>query len=385
MTETTGVAIVGCGYIADSYRHCLRLHESELQLVGFFDRDPDRLRAHIACWGGSGYGSIEELLGDAAVEIVVNLTDPENHAAVTRAALQAGKHVYSEKPLALTYAEAVALRELATTKALRMAAAPCNILGESAQTLLKAVRSGAIGSPRLVYAELDDGMIHRADYRNWINRSGKPWPARGEFETGCTFEHAGYVLTVLCAMFGPARRVTSFSSLLIADKRTEPPLPRPAPDFSVGILEFEGGIVARITNSIVAPYDHRLRVIGDDGSLEMREAWDYSCPVKLRGISQGRVSRYLERRLGGLGAAKTLPMARRPAMRPKRGDPTMDFARGVVELAAALRQDRPARLDADFAVHIAEVTEMLQHPERFARPASVQSSFPPIAPMDWAK
>jgi predicted dehydrogenase len=385
MTETTGVAIVGCGYIADSYRHCLRLHGSELRLVGFFDRDLERLRAHGAYWGGSPYQSIEDLLGDATVEIVVNLTDPENHAAVTRAALQAGKHVYSEKPLALTRAEAVELRDLASAKGLRMAAAPCNILGESAQTLWQAVRSGAIGATRLVYAELDDGMIHKVDYRNWINRSGKAWPARGEFKTGCTFEHAGYVLTVLCAMFGPARRVTSFSSILIADKQTEPPLPHPAPDFSVGIVEFDGGLVARITNSIVAPYDHRLRVIGDNGSLEVREAWDYSCPVKLRSISQGRISRYLERRLGGLGAAKTLSMARHPAMRPKRGDPTMDFARGVAELAAALRQNRPARLDADFAVHIAEVTEILQHPERFARPAPVHSFFPPIAPMDWAK
>ena len=83
------------------------------------------------------------------------------------------------------------------------------------------MRAGAIGAPRLVYAELDDGMIHKVDYRNWVSRVGKPWPAHGEFETGCTFEHAGYVLTILCAMFGPARRVTAFSALLVADKQTD--------------------------------------------------------------------------------------------------------------------------------------------------------------------
>jgi predicted dehydrogenase len=385
MTKQTGVAIVGCGYIADAYRHCLGFHESELRLAGAFDRDPIRLQAHAAYWGGRTYSSIDDLLADDTSEIVLNLTDPENHAEITRTALLAGKHVYSEKPLAMTRAEAMELRDLAARKGLRLAAAPCNILGESAQTLWKTLRSRAIGSPRLVYAELDDGVIHRANYRDWTSPSGKAWPARGEFQSGCTFEHAGYVLTLLCAFFGPARRVTAFSSLLIADKRTDPPLPNPAPDFSVGLIEFDKGIVARVTNSIVSPYNHRLQVIGEDGTLEMREPWDYACPVKLRGISQGRLTRFLERRFNGIGSAKTVQSVRRPAMRPKRGEPTMDFVRGVAELASALRDDRPSRLDADFAVHIAEITEILQHPDRFERPASVESSFAPIAPMDWAK
>ena len=63
----------------------------------------------------------------------------------------------------------------------------------------------------------------------------------------------------------------------------------------------------------------------------------------------------------------------------------MDFLRGVAELAAAVRDKRPSRLDEDFAVHITEVTEVLQYPERFARPHPVQSSFAAIAPMDWAQ
>ncbi len=384
MTEPIGVAIVGCGYIANSYRFCLPLHKKSLALAGVYDRDPARLAAYRACWDDPAYASLDALLADPAARIVINATDPENHAAVTRAALEAGRHVYSEKPLAMSRAQSVELRDLAAARNLRLAAAPCNILGESAQTLWAAVRRNKIGAPRLVYAELDDGMIHKADYRNWLSRSGRAWPARGEFEVGCTYEHAGYVLTTLCAIFGPVRRVTAFSALLVADKRTEPPLPHPAPDFSVGLLEFDGGLVARVTNSIVAPYDHRLRVIGDEGSLEIAEPWDYACPVKFRPVSQGRISRYLERRFGGLGAARPLPMVRAPALRKKRGGPTMDFARGVAELAAAIRENRPSRLDADFAVHIAEVTEMLQYPERFARPAPVESTFSPIAPMEWA-
>jgi hypothetical protein len=125
-------------------------------------------------------------------------------------------------------------------------------------------------------------------------------------------------------------------------------------------------------------------VIGDKGCLEIEEPWDYASRVKFRPVSQGRIARFLERRLGGIGSAKTLPMVRTPALQKKRGGPTMDFARGVAELAAAIMENRTCRLDVDFAVHIAEVTEMLQHPERFARPAPVESSFSPIAPMEWA-
>jgi predicted dehydrogenase len=384
MAETIGVAMIGCGYIADSYRTCLPLHAKTLRLTGVFDRDPARLQAYATCWGDRAYASIKELLADPATAIVINATDPENHAAVTRAALETGKHVYSEKPLAMSRGESVELRDLAAARGLRLAAAPCNILGESAQTLWAAVRGKKIGAPRLVYAELDDGMIHMADYRNWLSRSGRAWPARGEFEVGCTYEHAGYVLTTLCAIFGPVRRVTAFSALVVPEKKTEPPLPHPAPDFSVGMLEFDAGVFARVTNSIVAPYDHRLRVIGEGGCLEIEEPWDYASPVKIRPVSQGRISRFLERRFGGVGMAKTLPMVRPPALRKKRGGPTMDFARGVAELAAAISENRACRLDADFAVHIAEVTEMLQYPERFARPAPVESHFAPIAPMDWA-
>ena len=383
MQVPTGIAIVGCGYIADSYRTCLPQHETTLKLMGVYDRDPERRTAYSACWGDRVYRSLDEVLADPAVTILVNLTDPENHADVTRQAIAAGKHVYSEKPLAMRHDEAVELTGLARAAGVRLASAPCNLLGETAQTAWAAVRRGVIGRVRLAYAELDDGMIHRANYRTWFNKSGKAWPARGEFETGCTYEHAGYSLTVLAAMFGPVRKVTAFSALLIADKATDPPLPHPAPDFSVGLLEFDDGVVARLTNSIVAPYDHRMRIIGEDGTLEIREPWDYTCPVVLRRVATGRLARFVERKLGTPFGTRLKPV-RRPPFRGGYGKPTMDFPRGIEELADAIRTGRRCRLDEDFAIHVTEVTELLQHPERGSRPAIVRSSFQPIEPMEWA-
>ena len=383
MAFPTGIAFIGCGYVADAYRACLPLHGGALALTGMFDRDPARLAASVKTWGDKAYPSLGALLADPAAAIVVNLTDPHAHLEVSRAALAAGKHVYSEKPLAMTGAEAAALATEAKRLGLRLASAPCNLLGESAQTLIAALRTGAVGKPRLVYAELDDGMIHRVDRAAWLSRSGKPWPAMGEFATGCTFEHAGYVLGILCAAFGPVRRVTAASALLLPDKGPDTPPNGGAPDFSVGLLDFDGGIAARLTNSIVAPYDHRLRIIGDDGVLTMDEPWDYSSKIRVSANAKGRLARAIARRFGA-GLSKAVPLKRAPVLAKGRGAPTMDFLRGVAELAAAINEDRPCRLSAELGVHVTEVTEVLQHPERFQRPHAVASDFAPIEPMDWA-
>src|SRR5690606_10212963 len=82
-TTETGIAIIGCGYVADSYRHCLPLHTGTLRLTGAYDRDPQRLAAYKASWGDRAYASLDEVLADETCSIVLNLTDPESHAAVT--------------------------------------------------------------------------------------------------------------------------------------------------------------------------------------------------------------------------------------------------------------------------------------------------------------
>ena len=381
---STGIAFVGCGYVADSYRYCMRLHGDTLRLTGVYDRDPERLLAFSSYWGDRSYASLDDLLADPDCQIVVNLTDPENHEHVTRAAIAAGKHVYSEKQVTMHIDDAKTLEELAQTKGVRLAAAPCNFLGEAVQTAWKSVIEGAIGRVRLILAELDDGMIHRTAYQGWISRSGRAWPARGEFEVGCTFEHAGYALGPLVAMFGPVRSVTSFSALLIPDKQTTPPLANPAPDFSSGCLEFDNGIVARVTNSIVAPYDHRFRIIGDEGTIEIAEIWDYASPVFLRRNGSGRLSRFMERKWPNV-MAKRLPLVRKSGLGRGRGIPTMDFLRGVVELAESIRENRPCKLASGLAVHITEVTEILQHPDRFERPARITSESLALQPEKWTR
>ena len=96
----------------------------------------------------------------------MNLTNPASHFEVSRACLEAGKHVYSEKPLATNMDDARALCALAESKGLMLASAPCSVLGEAAQTLWLALRRNEIGKVRLVYAELDDDFVPRRPTAN---------------------------------------------------------------------------------------------------------------------------------------------------------------------------------------------------------------------------
>ena len=146
----------------------------------------------------------------------------------------------------MDFLEASKLVALADQNELYLASAPCSLLSPTAQTVWKAIKDNAVGKIRLVYANFDDGMIApKLAPWTWINDCGVPWPAKDEFEVGCTYVHAGYVLTWLAAFFGPAKTVTSFSSCQIPDKGIS--VDRMAPDFSVGCIEYEDGIVARVT------------------------------------------------------------------------------------------------------------------------------------------
>lgn len=381
------IAIVGCGYVADMYLSLIKNHPI-LELVGVTDRDAARAGKIATAHQTRDYGSYEALLADPAVAIVLNLTNPRDHAEVSGQALNAGKHVYSEKPIATDWDQAVELVELAERLNLTIVSAPSTVLGEAAQTAWKAVRDGRVGKPMLAYAEIDDGMVHRENIRNWLSASGNPWPYQDEFEVGCTLEHAGYYVSWLAAIFGPAESVTSFASCQIIDKGVEVPLEPPdTPDFSVGCIRFHSGVVARLTCSIIASHDHSLRIFGDEGTLRVKEAWDFASPVTL-----SRWNRYTFRadkrpilaRLVGLGPKK-VPLVRRPDIRSDMpGGNRLDFCRGVAELAESIRDARPCRISPRFSLHVNEIVLTLQEPGKMGSPRKLTTTFDPIDPMPWA-
>lgn len=370
------IAIVGCGFVADYYLSTLPLHP-ELELVGVMDRNQERAARLAAKRDLTPSRSLEELLADERVELVLNLTNPNSHFSVSLACLEANKHVYSEKPLGMTLAEAEQLVAEAERRGLFIASAPCNVLSETAQTVWKALREEIVGPVRLVYAEMDDGLVHRMPYKKWLSESGIPWPYKDEFEVGCTLEHAGYYVTWLTAFFGPAQLVTAFSSCLIPDKQTDP-LEVESPDFSVACIKFASGVVARLTCGIVAPHDHSLKIIGDDGILSVDDCWYYRSPVT--------VKRYLtiRRKMILTPWSKKVPLVGRSRLKTKASQ-QMDYCRGVAELAAAITEQRPCRLSAQYSLHINEVVLAIHNALETGSSYKVTSSFDPMEPMPWGK
>jgi predicted dehydrogenase len=389
------IAVLGCGYVADFYM-ATRGSYPQLTIVGAFDREPQRTQAFSKHYAVKGYGSFEELLRDPAIEMVWNLTNPRDHYETTHACLAAGKHVYSEKPLAMESTQAIKLAELAHEKGLYLASAPCSMLSATAQTLWQALRKGAIGKVRLVYASFDDGMVHRMNPQGWRSTTGAPWPIQDEFEVGCTYEHAGYLLTWLAAFFGPARKVTAFSSCLIPDKGS--PVSVKTPDFSLGCIEYDD-VVARVTCSIVAPIDKSITIVGDEGVLYTKYVRNDASPVYWRKTPPNKYLTAVARRVDNqrsklesllrlpwslhtLGFDRKYPFAQKPSFKTISSGKPVDFLRGPAELADAIQKRRPCRLSADLGVHLCELIETLQYPERFGGGTrQLATSFAPIEPL----
>ena len=373
----TTLGIVGTGFVADLYMASLATFPA-LKLAAAHDHRPEALSRFAARWPVPQAASLPDLLHRVGPGgLILNLTNPSAHYEISHQCLTAGLHVYSEKPLAMRTADARALTDLAAAKGLLIASAPCSALSEAAQTLGAALRDPRTGTPRLIYAELDDGYIPQAPYRQWLSDSGAPWPAQDEFEVGCTVEHAGYYLTWLMALFGPVRSVTAASASLVA---AELPTPNPAPDFSTATLFFHSGMVARLTCSIIAPHNHAIRIVTDKGIVELDQAWNNTAPVRFR-------SRFpLRRRL------VTSPIARRMRLtgptHPKVGRwgaASMNFALGPAEMVQALAENRPCRMSADLALHLTEVTLAIQQAGDHSGAQAMTTTFAPVAPMPWAQ
>lgn len=401
-----GIAIVGCGNIAPFYLNALPQHPI-LNLLGVMDRDEVRATRYAQYYSVQCYPSLDAILNDRRVELVINLTNPRSHYTVSRACLEAGKHVYSEKPLAMMLSEAEHLVQMAEQKGLLIASAPSRILAETAQTMWKALREKAIGAVHAVYAEMDGGLIYRAKYKEWKNELDIPWPYKDEFEVGCTIEHAGYPVSWLTAYFGQVETVTAFATRQITDQQTDIPLEVTTPDLTVACIKFKSGLVARLTSSWIAPPDHSIRIFGDTGVLSTNDIWEPRSPVY--------ITRWRNIRIGPKSISvpwkKSYPMAAPPGassltklVRTFARSPRdivrafrarvlhlrkrVDFCLGPAEVAASICEQRPCRLSARNCLHNTEVVLAIHN--AFAPPLDtgltykVKTPFEPMTPMPWS-
>ena len=266
-------AIVGCGFVADYYMITLENHRS-LKLAGVFDIDAQRLAQFSQHYRVHAASSFDEILAEPSIDTVAVLTPPETHFEIAKAALEAGKHVYCEKPLAMTLEEAKQLVALADEKSLVLGGAPANRFSDAFGATRKLLERGDIGAPKLVYAEMEDGPVFCDNWQTWRSVSGAPWPGKDEFEIGCALEHAGYVLGWLIELFGPIETITGTSGTFFMDKGVEIAPEAMAPDFSTACLSFQSGVVARLTNGLCAPKDRSLTIMGESGTITLDDLWD---------------------------------------------------------------------------------------------------------------
>lgn len=381
----------------------------ELCVKGIYDINPDRSKTVSDFYGFQSYDSFDALLDDPNVEIVINLTNIDSHFDVTKQALEAGKHVYSEKPLTKNLAQSRELFDTAAAHGVRLSAAPCNIFGDSVRTIFKAVEDGAIGKPLLIYAELDDNPIHLMEFEKVKSPTGARWPLVEEIYEGCTYEHLGYHLAWICGLLGPAASITAYSSELIETKTESLPGKVGTPDYSVVNLHFENGASARITCSVVAPRDHRMKVIGYEGEITSDSYRQYQSPVFLERYSKGSLSarkfQTLRARPGlgrlfGIGGrrlplvknSKSSAVEKDQQIRSSTKQRLVEWVRrrevyaqdkfaGIAVMAEELRTGSPQFLTPDFILHVNELTLLAQGagPEGIAVKPS--TSFEPLGPI----
>jgi predicted dehydrogenase len=237
------IGILGCGHVSDQYFEGLALDDS-LTVVACADLDRARAEQKAAEHGVPRTCSPDELLADAEVELIVNLTPPQAHAQVSLAAIEAGKHVWSEKPLATNLEDGRALVDAATRAGVRLGCAPDTFLGGGLQTAIKLVDDGWIGDT------IAGGvaMVTEPGYESWHPDVGSFYREGG----GPILDLGPYYVAALVAILGPVARVTSMARATFAERtvgvgpRRGERIPVEVPTHVTGALEFGTGAIVTL-------------------------------------------------------------------------------------------------------------------------------------------
>jgi predicted dehydrogenase len=329
------VGIIGCGVISGIYLEAPKKFDI-LEITAVADIDLARAKAKAEQYGVPKAGTVEELLADPEIDIVINLTIPAAHAGVSLAALEAGKSVYSEKPLATTREDAARLLQLASDKGLRIGCAPDTFLGAGLQTCRKLIDDGWIGQPLAASAFM-------------LGAGPEKWHPDPEFffqpGAGPLFDMGPYYLTALVSLLGPIGRVTG-SAQAVRTERTITSQPKfgtvlkvNTPSHVAGVLDFAGGVVGTLITSFDAWY-HGLppiEIYGTEGTLSVPDPNTFGGPVKVR---RARAEAWSE-----------IPLTHHYA--------TNSRGLGVADMAYALQSGRPHRASGDLAYHVLDAMQSI--------------------------
>jgi predicted dehydrogenase len=332
------IGVIGCGAISPAYLNAAKVFPV-LRVVACADANADAARARAAEFGVPRSCSVDELLVDPAVEVVLNLTVPRAHVPVSLRAIDAGKHVYLEKPLGVSRDEGARLMAAAAAEGLRVGCAPDTFLGAGIQTARRLIDDGAIGRPVAFTAFM-------------MGRGHEHWHPSPEFYYepggGPMFDMGPYYLTALLNLFGPVKRLTGLASVAIP-RRTITSKPKQGkiievqtPDHVTGSIEFENGVIGSIVTSFAtraAQYDGKcpITVFGDRAAMKVPDPNGFDGPVLLCPFPADGKDEFVEQPhtfVKGYGRSV-----------------------GLADMAVALRTGRPARADGGQAMAVLDLMQ----------------------------
>lgn len=328
--ERVRVGVIGCGAISGAYLGMAR-NFPLVEIAACADINLDAARAKAAEFGIARACSVDELLADASIEIVLNLTVPKAHVPISMEALRSGKHVYCEKPLGVNRDEGKRLVDAARQAGKRVGCAPDTFMGAGIQTARKLVDSGAIGRPVAFTA-----FMMCPGHEHWHPSPEFYYQAGG----GPMFDMGPYYLTALLNLLGPVKRLNGFASIAIP-QRTITSKPKfgkvmhvETPDHICGTLEFANGVVGSIVTSFAtrfAPYDGKqpITVFATEGTMKVPDPNGFDGPVHVRRNDEPEFREVPHVFVKGYGRSV-----------------------GLADMAAAIRTGRPHRasMEMSFAV-----------------------------------
>lgn len=337
------VGMIGCGNISNAYlRACRRFPILEVAAVAdlILERAQAKAQEHQV---PKAY-SVEELLADPEVEVVINLTVPKVHAEVSTRVLEAGKSVYSEKPLATERADGRALLELAERHKLRIGCAPDTFLGGGLQTCRKLVDDGWIGKPVAATAFM-------------MSHGPESWHPDPEFffqpGAGPLFDMAPYYLTALIQLLGPLKQVSGATTIgtpertITSEPRYGQQVQVNTPTHVAGLLEFHSGAVATLITSfeVWASQVPRIEIYGTEGTLSVPDPNTFGGPVRIK--------------RAGAEAWQEIPLTH--------GYTDNSRGLGTADMAQAARSGRAHRASGEMAFHVLDTMQSLLESAREER------------------
>ncbi len=282
--EPVKVGIVGCGNISPIYlTNCTK--SRALEVVAVADLIEERMQTKAKDFNIPHVYETADLMADPSIEMVINLTQPENHAGVNMQALNAGKHVHVEKPLSVSKEDGMAAVKLAEAKGLRLGGAPDTFLGAGYQTCRKLIDDGWIGTPVAAVAFM-------------LNHGHESWHPDPEFYYqiggGPMFDMGPYYLTALIHLLGPIKRVSGSAQVsfpqrtITSEKKYGKVIDVEVPTHIAGVMDFESGAVGTIITSfdVWAAEVPFIEIYGSQGTLSCPDPNTFGGPVRVKRAGQ---------------------------------------------------------------------------------------------------